>query len=165
MTCPTHRWTISMKLEYKLHGMVSKTFAQEMKEIDPYNLVGEGYTEARDWNNDFGKEYGWPFLVGIVGFIAGFVCLFTGTLSVNQAGLIAMISFIEIIVVWSFFRHSKPVSPITGKRLTQYLSTNPTPRDPYDPDKFPIVEMVYVDHDSKKFFKHIFVETDPHGGG
>jgi len=103
------------------------------------------------------------FLIGIVGFIVGFACLFMGLLSVEKSGLIAMGSFLEILLVWSIYRHSKPISPITGVPLDQYLSTNPTPRDIEDTGSYPIVEMVYVDHQSRKFFTHVWVENDSIG--
>ena len=134
-----------------------------MQKIDPAELVGKGYAEARDWERDFGRAYGWPNLILAVAFFAGLVLALRG--QVNTGGLIALTSFIIMLVLWCFFRHSRPVSPITGKRLTPYLSASPTPRDPDHPDTSPIVEMIYVDHDSKKYFRHAFLENEPTGSG
>lgn len=132
-----------------------------MNKIDPSELISKGYAEAPDWDREFGKSYGWPNLILLVAFLAGFILVFRG--QVNLGGLIMLVSFVIILVLWCFFRHSKPLSPITGKKLTQYLSTSPIPRDPYNPEASPIVEMIYVDHDSKRFFRHVFLENDPIG--
>lgn len=132
-----------------------------MKKIDPSDLLGQGYAEASEWDHGFGKAYGWPSVILAVAFFAGLLVALQGR--VNLGGLIMLVSFVVILVLWCLFRHSNPVSPITGKRLTQYLSTSPTPRNAYASDRTPIIEMVYVDHESKKFFRHVFVENDPIG--
>ena len=132
-----------------------------MKQINPSELNGKGYTEVADWKKDFGMTYSWPNMILAIAFFVGLFLAFRGR--VTLGGIVMLVSFIVLVVLWCFFRHSKPISPITGKRLTQYLSTNPTPRDPYDPNRKPIVEMVYVDHESKKYFTHVFIENDSTG--
>lgn len=134
-----------------------------MQKIDPAELIGKGYAEARDWERDFGRAYGWPNLLLAAAFFAGLVLALRGHVDVGGSTMLA--SFILLLVLWCFFRHSRPVSPMTGKRLTPYLSASPAPRDPDQPDAAPLVEMVYVDHDSKKFFRHVFLENDPVGSG
>ncbi len=136
-----------------------KLFANTMNKIDPSELIEKEYAEANDWDHDFGKAYGWPNLILALAFFTGVLLVFRGHTTLGGLNMLA--SLVVILVLWCFFRHSKPVSPITGKMLTPYLSTNPRPRNPYDPDASPIVEMIYVDHDSKRFFRHVFLENDP----
>ena len=132
-----------------------------MEKIDPSDLLGNGYTEEPGWERDFGKAYRWPSFFLIVAVFAGLITVFRGP---QLVGILAfLISFISLIVLWCFMRHSKPASPITGKVLRQYLSTKPTPRDASSQTGKPIVEVVYVDHDSKKFYKVVFLENDPIG--
>lgn len=133
-----------------------------MEKIDPSDLLVDGYTEEPDWERDFGKAYGWPNLILVVVFFAGIIAALRGPPRVELVGCLAcLISFIIVIVLWCFLRHSKPASPITGKRLSQYLNAKPKPRDASNPLVRPIVEVVYVDHDSKKFYKVVFLENDP----
>ena len=132
-----------------------------METMDPSDLLGKGYTEEPSWERDFGKAYRWPSLVLVVGVFAGLITVFRGPQLIGL--LVFSISFVALIAVWCFVRHSKPVSPVTGKRLSRYLSVKPTPREASNPKEKPIVEGVYVDHDSKKFYRVVFLENNPTG--
>lgn len=134
-----------------------------MNKIDPSELIEKGYAEAPDWGRDFGKAYGWPNLILALAFFAGLFVVFRGHTTLG--GIIMLASLAMILVLWCLFRHSKPVSPVTGKTLAQYLSANPRPGEKDDPAAGPLVEMIYVDHDSKRFFRHAFLENDPIGSG
>jgi len=138
--------------------------ANHMEKIDPSDLLGNGYTEESGWERDFGKAYCWPNLFLLVALFAGLIAVLRGSPRVELVGyLVFLVSFISVIVLWCFMRHSKPASPITGKKLSQYLNAKPTPRDASSLTGKPIVEVVYVDHDSKKFYKVVFLENDPIG--
>jgi len=133
-----------------------------MEKIDPSDLLGKGYTEEPDWEWDFGKAYCWPNFFLLVAFFAGCIAILRGSPRVELVGhFVFLISFVSVIVLWCFMRHSKAASPITGKKLSQYLNAKPKPREANDPLVKPIVEVVYVDHDSKRFYKVVFLESDP----
>ena len=135
------------------------TGVKEVKSIDPAELTGSGYIEVREWDLQFGKAYGWPNLILAMVFFAGLLLALRGHL--KAGGPMMLGSFTVLLVLWSFFRHARPRNPITGKKLTPYLSTTPVPRNPDNPDSWPLVEMIYVDHDAKTYFRHVFLENEP----
>ena len=67
--------------------------------------------------------------------------------------LLAVCVMIILLIVLVMYR-AYPLSEATGKRLAKYR--NPTPR----PGAY--LELIYVCHDSKRYFTRVFVE-DPDG--
>jgi hypothetical protein len=123
-----------------------------MKIIDLSALMAQGYQEAPEWDKNFGTRYGWANLVIAAVFFGALIVLAADKISVGVAGLVLLVSMVSILVLWTLFRHSLPVSPITGRRMVRYATGRPRAGGA-------IVEIVYVDHDSKTFFRHVFVEN------
>jgi hypothetical protein len=124
-----------------------------MKDIDTSALTAQGYSEAPEWDGGFGKPFHWPNLLLAVAFFGALAALVVGKIAIRTGGLIMLASFIGLLLLWIFFRHSSPVSPVTGKKLAKYLNRHPKHGDA-------IAEVVYVDHEAKRFFCHVFLKND-----
>ena len=128
-----------------------------MKTIDINTLREQGYTNEIAWLNKMSAPYVWPNLICAILFFSAFICLFTGHLEEKVAISIIIVSFVSLVILLVFFRLSKPKSPITGKLLEQYRNIN-------SDDELTILEIIYVDHESKKYFSYVYIRNDDIGG-
>jgi hypothetical protein len=103
-------------------------------------------------NLDFGKPYQYPNLVLAIIFFGAAIALLLEKASLHTAGLIMLASGLGLLLSWVFFRHSSPISPVTGRRLTKYVNRHPKQKDA-------VVEVVYVDHEAKRYFCHVFLKN------
>lgn len=129
---------------------------EKMKTIDINKLIEEGYTNETAWLDKMTAPYGLPNLIFAIIFFSAFIGLFTGYLEKSIAVSIIIVSFVSIVILLIFFRLSKPRSPITGKLLEQYRNINPD-------DESAILEIVYVDHESKKYFSYVHMRNSDCG--
>jgi hypothetical protein len=123
-----------------------------MKNIDAIQLIGEGYSWDQDWDRELGKSYWWPGCVLLIVFFGSGVSVVGELISPTTAAVSMVSSGVALLFLALLAYRSSPTSPVTGKRLSKYRNRSPLTAGA-------MVEVVYVDHETRKFFVHAWMKN------
>jgi len=129
-------------------------------QIDVNDLMKSGYKEENDWDGILlYKPVRIPLGISLLTcFIMMGVIFFTNQ-SIDKVRIYAIIFLSSLGICFLcvlIMRLMKPKSPISGKLLKQYYNKSPKGEDT-------IIEIVYVDHENKRYFTHVYLENGENG--
>lgn len=126
-----------------------------MKTCDIGTLVRQGYSE--DPSLQRLRASSWLIYLMLAVILGSAIGMFIDLIPLTYGVTAMIIGFVAVLITTIIDRSIPPISPLTGKRMALYRNSLPAPDV--------MVEYIYVDHDSKRFFRQVTLQRDDGPGG